>query len=39
MRSEGLLGELPDEYVELAKTVREFAVEVVAPVAGRARSG
>jgi short/branched chain acyl-CoA dehydrogenase len=33
MRSEGLLGELPDEYVELAKTVREFAVDVVAPVA------
>src|ERR1700733_10868541 len=33
MKSEGLLGELPDEYVELAKTVREFAVDVVAPVA------
>lgn len=33
MRPQGLLGELPDEYVELAKTVRRFAVEVVAPVA------
>jgi len=28
-----LLGELPDEYSDLAKTVRDFAVNVVAPVA------
>ena len=25
-------GTLPDEYVQLAKTVRDFAREVVAPV-------
>jgi hypothetical protein len=28
-----LLGELPDEYRDLAKTVRDFTVNVVAPVA------
>jgi alkylation response protein AidB-like acyl-CoA dehydrogenase len=33
MSSESLLGQLPDEYSELAKTVRDFAVNVVAPVA------
>ena len=30
-----LLGELPDEYTDLAKTVRDFAVNVVAPVAAQ----
>ena len=33
MSSESLLGQLPDEYSDLAKTVRDFALNVVAPVA------